>query len=105
MFPIEREVHMLFSKEGSVPFEDWYLSLECQDHRVAADARLCRIFDRNFADHKEVAEQVYELSIPREPELRIFYGMKRFDTVIIIGGGKASNEQDISRAQDLWENS
>jgi putative addiction module killer protein len=71
----------------------------------AIDARLARIRDGNFGDHKSVGEGVSELRIPKGPGLRVYYGLEGDTLVVLLGGGdKSTQEKDIREAQELWRN-
>jgi putative addiction module killer protein len=93
---------MLQLSNGSVPFEVWYDKLD-QLLQRAIDARLTRLAVGNFGDHKSVGSGVFELRINRGPGLRVYYGLKGNDLVILIGGGhKGSQKSDIKKAKILW---
>jgi putative addiction module killer protein len=98
----ERRIIMLKLTNGKVPFENWYDKLDLLWQR-AIDARLTRIAVGNFGDHKSVGEGVFELRIPKGPGLRVYYGMKGNELVILIGGGnKSTQSRDIDKAKELW---
>ncbi len=99
-----RELIMLETQEGDVPFEKWLENLKSKAFQVAVDARLTRVADGNFGDHKSVGEGVFELRIPKGPGLRIYYGLDGPRLVVLIGGGdKSSQKKDIRNAQKLWK--
>ncbi len=98
-----RKIVYLEIKNGKCPFEDWLNSLKDPAFARAVDARLVRIRDGNFGDHKGVGNGVYELRVPKGPGLRVYYGLKGDDLVIIIGGGdKSTQQRDIKMAKLLW---
>jgi putative addiction module killer protein len=69
----------------------------------AVDSRLTRIRDGNFGDHKSVGEGVFELRIPKEPGLRVYYGLDGEDLVVLLGAGdKSTQHRDIKEAKLLW---
>ena len=68
------------------------------------DARLTRIMDGNFGDHKSVGDGVYELRIHKGPGLRVYYALEGEQVVLLIGGGsKKTQIKDIKNAKLLWE--
>ena len=70
----------------------------------SVDARLTRVRDGNFGDHKGVGEGVFELRIPKGPGLRVYYGLDGEDLVILLGGGdKSTQDKDIKEAKALWK--
>ena len=100
----ERRIIMLQLLNGKIPFESWYDRLDPLLQR-AIDARLTRLAVGNFGDHKSVGAGVFELRIPKGPGLRVYYGLKSQELVILIGGGdKGSQKRDIDRAIELWRN-
>lgn len=95
---------MLQTLDGRVPFEEWFGSLKSSAFQVAIDARLTRVADGNFGDHKSVGDGVFELRIPKGPGLRIYYGLDGPRIVVLIGGGdKSSQKKDIRKAQEPWK--
>ena len=99
----ERRIVLLELDNGRVPFEEWLESLRDKALQRAVDARLARVADGNFGDHKSVGNGVYELRIPKGPGIRIYYGLKGEEIVVVIGGGdKSTQQKDITRAKELW---
>ncbi len=98
----ERKLVMLRLDSGIVPFESWHDKLATALQR-AVDARLTRLAVGNFGGHKALGAGVYELRIMKGPGLRVYYGLKGEEIVVLIGGGdKASQKRDIEKAKDLW---
>jgi putative addiction module killer protein len=98
----ERKIVMLRLGSGKVPFETWHDKLAMALQR-AVDARLTRLAVGNFGDHKTLGAGVYELRIMKGPGLRVYYGLKGDEIVVLIGGGnKASQKRDIEKAKELW---
>ena len=59
----------------------------------------------NFGDHKAVGAGVFELRVSKGPGLRVYYGLKGNELVVLIGGGnKGSQRRDIAKAKELWRN-
>jgi len=99
-----RELIMLETPQGKVPFEEWIEGLKSGAFQAAIDARLARVEDGNFGDHKSVGEGVFELRIPKGPGLRVYYGLDGPRVVVLIGGGnKSSQKKDIRKAQEFWK--
>jgi len=99
-----RELVMLETLEGKVPFEEWLNGIKDRALQRAIDARLARVEDGNFGDHKSVGEGVFELRIPKGPGLRVYYGLDGPKVVVLIGGGdKSIQKKDILRAQQLFK--
>jgi putative addiction module killer protein len=98
----EQKIVMLRLDSGKVPFESWHDKLATALQQ-AVDARLTRLAVGNFGDHKALGVGVYELRIMKGPGLRVYYGLRGDEVVVLIGGGdKASQKKDIDKAKVLW---
>lgn len=94
---------MLETRSGNIPFLEWIESLNDKSLERSVDARLTRVEDGNFGDHKSVGSGVFELRIPKGPGLRVYYGLVEDTVVVLIGGGsKSSQSSDIKKAHELW---
>ena len=83
-------------------FEGWLRGLRDQRARAAIVARLRRIEDGNFGDHRSVAGGVSELRIHAGAGYRVYYTIRRTTIVAVLcGGTKASQQRDIRRAQQM----
>jgi putative addiction module killer protein len=101
---IERVIRKLELQDGLVPFDEWFDSLRDQKMQAAVDARLARVRAGNFGDCKSVGGGVFELRIRLGPGLRVYYGLRGRQVVVLLGGGdKGSQPRDIHRAQQLWQ--
>ena len=99
-----RELVLLETLGGKLPFEEWLECIRDRSLQSAVDARLTRVAAGNFGDHKSVGKGVFELRIPKGPGLRVYYGLDGPKVVVLIGGGdKSTQSQDIRNAQKLWE--
>lgn len=101
---IEREIKKLELQNGLVPFDEWFDSLRDQRMQAAVDSRLARVRAGNFGDVKSVGGGVFELRIDLGPGLRVYYGLRGQQVVVLLGGGeKRTQARDIRRAQQLWQ--
>jgi putative addiction module killer protein len=99
----EIKVECLVLSNGLCPFEDWLASLADTSLVRSIDARLTRIRDGNFGDHKSVGSGVFELRIDKGPGIRIYYGIVAQKSILLLAGGdKKSQTKDIKKAQKLW---
>ena len=65
-------------------------------------ARLRRIEDGNFGDHRSVAIGVSELRIHAGAGYRVYYTIRRATNVVVLCGGvKACQQRDIRSAQQM----
>lgn len=97
------EVEIYETKDGRVPFSEWLNSLR----DVRAAARILLRIDRaklgNFGDHKFVADGVFEFRIDVGAGYRVYFGRVGNQLIVILcGGDKGSQKQDIEKAQKFW---
>jgi putative addiction module killer protein len=98
------EIKKLWLQNGIVPFDEWFNSLRDRKMQAAVDARLARVRAGNFGDSKSVGGGVFELRIALGPGLRVYYGLRGRQIVILLGGGdKSTQTRDIRRARNLWQ--
>ena len=98
-----KEVVVFRAKDGGVPFEDWLDDLN--DKRAVARvlARLARVRQGNLGDCKSVGEGVSELRVDYGPGYRVYFGQKSQTLVVLLcGGGKRTQDRDISLAKQYW---
>jgi putative addiction module killer protein len=89
---------------GRVLFDEWFESLRDWKMQAAVDSRLARVRAGNFGDCKSVGGGVFELRIPLGPGLRVYYGLRGREVVVLIAGGdKSTQARDIRRAKELWK--
>jgi putative addiction module killer protein len=88
---------------GRSPFGIWFDRL---DVRAAAKANtaLTRLSAGNFSAVKGVGSGLFECRIDFGPGYRIYFGKDGEQLVILVGGGaKARQQQDIRRALTCWQ--
>ena len=73
-----------------------------RDLKAAVDARIARLRAGNFGDSKSVGKGVSESRIDLGPGYRIYYGVAGDDIILLCAGDKSSQDSDIERAQDFW---
>lgn len=83
-------------------FSKWLLDLRDRQARARIAARVQRLAFGHFGDVKSVGDGVHELRCHFGPGYRIYF-MRQGDVVIILlcGGDKDSQVQDIARAKLL----
>lgn len=88
--------------DGRNPFRDW---LETLDLRIKAriQARVLRFEMGNLGDHKSDGGGVWEARLMFGPGYRIYLGRDGFSIIVLLAGGsKSSQSQDITRAKGFW---
>jgi putative addiction module killer protein len=68
-------------------------------------SRLRRIEESsNLGDHQSVGDGVFELRFQFGAGYRVYFGKIRNDTILLLrGGDKSSQRQDIARAKIDWQ--
>ncbi len=80
-------------------FEQWFLNLRDRTTRLRIQARIDRIEDGNFGDHKSVGENVFEMRLQFGSGYRIYYVERNNQIVILLAGGdKSTQSTDIQNA-------
>jgi len=102
---IPRELVEYETENGRCPFSEWLDGLKDIAARAIIRKRLNRIRMGNFGNTRSVGEGVFELKIDFGPGYRVYYGLDG-DTLVVLlcGGDKGSQERDIRKANDYWQN-
>jgi putative addiction module killer protein len=100
----EKEVENYVCSDGSCPFDDWMASLRDQRARARIRARIARIRLGNLGNCAPVGGGVLELKINYGPGYRVYFGQVGTKLIILLcGGDKNSQSEDIRRAIEYWE--
>lgn len=83
-------------------FERWLLGLKDKKARIRIQARIDRMINGNPGDTKAVGGGVSEMRIAYGPGYRVYFICEgRTVIVLLCGGDKASQRQDIMEAKAL----
>ena len=86
-------------------FKRWLTRLRDKRALAHIQVRLRRVGDGNLGDHSSVGRGVSELRVDIGQGYRIYYTIRGKRVVIILcGGDKASQRQDIRLAQQMARN-
>jgi putative addiction module killer protein len=85
------------------PFSDWMESLTDPKAFAKINIRIKRVEQGNFGDHAPVGEGVSELRERDGPGHRVYYGRDGNTVVLLTGGTKKTQSNDIARAKVLWK--
>ncbi len=89
---------------ASQAFRRWLRDLHDHQARAYIAVRIDRIAEGNFGDHRSVGGAVSELRINRGPGYRVYYTIRERTVVVLLcGGNKDTQQQDIARAQRMTE--
>jgi putative addiction module killer protein len=101
---MELNVRKLQMEGGRIPFDEWFDSLEDVRTQAVVASRLVRVRAGNLGDCKAVGGGVFELRIDFGPGLRVYFGRKGRELIVLVGGGsKRTQAKDIAFAQRLWK--
>lgn len=96
------EARQYETQDGNCPFRRWFFRLEAR-----AAVRVTRVITKLESglrpDVKSVGEGVMEARIDYGPGYRVYFGLDGVTLVILLGGGdKRSQQDDIQDAQTAW---
>ncbi|AFY35782.1 type II toxin-antitoxin system RelE/ParE family toxin [Calothrix sp. PCC 7507] len=99
-----REIRNYLTVDGKNIFDEWLDSLRDRRAKAKIRARLDRVEDGNLGDCNSVGEGVFELRIDYGPGYRLYFGQEEITIIILLcGGDKSTQEQDIGKAKKYWE--
>lgn len=89
---------------GKEPFTKWLKNLRDPSTRRRVLKRLYRVENGNYGDFKSVGKGVHELRLFFGAGYRICFGEDGETVVVLLcGGDKDSQHQDIQKAQSYWK--
>ncbi|WP_017719918.1 type II toxin-antitoxin system RelE/ParE family toxin [Kamptonema formosum] len=98
-----REIRNSLTPDGRSPYEEWVDSLRDIKATAKIRERLNRIRLGNLGDFRSVGDGVCELKINYGPGYRVYFGQLGTTIVLLLcGGDKSTQEEDISRAKEYW---
>ena len=98
-----REIQAYRTQNGREPFTEWLRSLRDQRTRDRIRKRLERLGDGNFGDCCSVGDGVFELRVHFGAGYRVYFSeMDRTIVLLLCGGDKSSQAEDIQRAKTYW---
>ncbi|MGK7928295.1 MAG: type II toxin-antitoxin system RelE/ParE family toxin [Spirulina sp.] len=98
-----RKIQRYITEDGKIPFVEWFDSLRDLKAIARIDKRIKRVGLGNFGDCKSVGGGVYELRIDYGPGYRVYFGQVGLTIILLLlGGDKSTQEQDIRKAQQYW---
>lgn len=95
----------MFEVRQTQAYSDWFNALRDRLAKTRIDIRIRRLALGNPGDVKPVGEGISELRINYGPGYRIYFVQQGNICVILLAGGdKSSQDQDISKAKILLRN-
>lgn len=102
----ERIIQTYVAQNGKVPYEDWFKKLKDKRAKAQIINRVDRLRLGNFGDCRSIGGGVYELRIHFGPGFRVYFGLMDKKIVLLLcGGDKKTQKQDIERAHKYWNES
>lgn len=99
-----RLIKSYVTPDGKTPFKTWIKGLKDKRSTARILQRIDRLRLGNFGDCRSVGAGVYELKLSFGPRFRVYFGLAGAEVMILLcGGDKASQQQDIQRAHDYWQ--
>ncbi len=98
-----REIQQYKMPDGKIPFSEWLESLRDFKGKAKIVKRLERVSEGNLGDARSLGEGVWEFKIDFGPGYRVYFGQVETTIVLLLcGGDKSTQEQDISKAKKYW---
>jgi putative addiction module killer protein len=98
-----RELILYETEHGRCPFVDWLDSLRDIRARARIKKRLDRVELGNLGDVRSVGEGVSELKVDYGPGYRVYFAESGSTLILLLcGGDKSTQRQDILKAQQYW---
>ena len=86
-------------------YRDWINELKDRSARARIQVRVDRLAHGNPGQHRNLTNGLSELKIDVGPGYRVYYTQRGEELIILLGGGdKSSQQNDIARAQELARN-
>lgn len=98
-----RELQFYQTANGREPFTEWFESIRNRETQDRIQKRLDRLALGNLGDCRTVGGGVFELRVHFGAGYRVYFGEVDNTIVLLLcGGDKSSQTQDIERAKNYW---
>ena len=99
-----KQVVVFADRTGKEPFTDWLEGLRDPTARRRLLSRLRRVEQGNYGDCRALRDGIYELRFTFGPGYRVYFGQDGNTIVVLLcGGDKSTQTQDIERAKAYWQ--
>ena len=96
------EIREFIDVDGRTPLAKWFDRLDARAAAKVATA-LVRMEQGNLSNVKGVGSGVFECRIDSGPDYRVYFGKDGDTLIVLLGGGtKRRQQQDIETARMLW---
>lgn len=101
MYPLRYNLTMIEIRQTEV-YANWFARLRDRQARARIDVRIRRLSLGNPGDVRPVGEGISELRIDYGPGYRVYFTQRGVALIILLAGGdKRSQDQDIQTALEL----
>lgn len=91
--------------EKTIEFDKWLKKLRDNTARAKILFRLQRVESGNLGDVKPVSHGITEMRIPHGKGYRVYFKIAGKQLILLlIGGDKSTQEKDIEKAKEIWDN-
>jgi putative addiction module killer protein len=90
--------------DGFCPFDSWFRELDDSKAVGIILNRLSRLRLGHFGQYRRIGP-ICELKIDYGPGFRVYFGVTSDQIVVLLGGTKRRQDQDIKAACVFWERS
>ena len=98
-----RELQFYKALNGREPFTEWFKTLRDKRAQSNIRSRFIYLEQGNFGDYRSVGGGVFELRIHVGAGYRVYFAEVDNTIVLLLcGGDKSSQTQDIQRAKTYW---
>jgi putative addiction module killer protein len=99
------KIEIYVANNGKAPFISWLESLKDKTVRYRIKERLDRVVLDNLGDYKLIAKGLAELRFNFGSGYRVYFGQHKEEIILLLcGGDKSTQEQDIKKAKEYWKN-
>ena len=97
-------VRYYIEQHAKAPFIKWFEGLRDLQAQAKTATRLNRLRNGNFGDCKALDNGIHELRVDYGSGYRIYFGKEKNTLVILLSGGdKRTQKQDIELAKVYWK--
>lgn len=98
------ELEIYQDQNGNEPFLEWLSPIRDKNTAARIRNRLRRVEETgNLGDYRSVGNGVYEIRMQFGPGYRIYFGRIGINSILLIrGGDKNSQNQDLAKAKREW---
>ena len=98
------QLYIYHTPAGKEPFTDWLESLRDRETQMRIRQRLRRLSLGQMGDHKVLGDGIYELRLFFGPGYRLYFAKEKQAVILLLcGGDKSSQTQDIKKARAYWQ--